>query len=224
LVDQQRPPGGLPGSEIGVRLSGNFGRADLALMVHSRYADLPTYRLGLASDNRAVIARYVREKLVGVSMALTAGDWVFRSEVGYSPNRAFTRANLRDGATLRAETLASVIGADWLGRDGLFISAQWFVDHRLERIDSTDPRRTDRFLTLALRKPFLNEALRLELTGLYNTRDRDYLLRPRISYQLDDQFSIALGADLFGGTAQGVFGQFRDVSRTYFEIAWAFGS
>lgn len=67
------------------------------------------------------------------------------------------------------------------------------------------------------------QLVNLSLFAFYSPTDEDWHLRPSISYRLSDQFSIAAGANLFGGNKDyTLFGQFVDNSNTYLRFRYFF--
>lgn len=52
--------------------------------------------------------------------------------------------------------------------------------------------------------------------------DGDGMIRPKIDYQLNDNIKIWLGADLFYGDSNGLFGQFNHNDRVLVGAEWIF--
>ena len=61
------------------------------------------------------------------------------------------------------------------------------------------PDEDHQLLTLRLTKMTLNQNLTFSLFAFYSPSDEDHYLRPRVSYRLKDQWTLDLGANLFGG-------------------------
>jgi hypothetical protein len=46
----------------------------------------------------------------------------------------------------------------------------------------------------------------------------DYMVRPKVIWNITQEWRGQLGADLFGGRDQGMFGRFGDSDRVYVEV------
>ena len=68
----------------------------------------------------------------------------------------------------------------------------------------------------------MRETLHLELFSYIGLSDSDALIRPKISYDFDDSFSLLFGANIFVGDEGGQFGQYRDNSMIYTKIKYSF--
>jgi hypothetical protein len=68
----------------------------------------------------------------------------------------------------------------------------------------------------------LYQTLSLELSGLFNFNTEEWTVRPRASYDLTDSLEFALGAELFGGPTDSLFGAVDSIqSAGYVQlIAW----
>jgi hypothetical protein len=68
----------------------------------------------------------------------------------------------------------------------------------------------------------MRETLHLELFSYIGLSDNDALIRPKITYDFDDSFSILLGGNIFVGERDGRFGQYKDNSMVYAKIKYNF--
>ena len=65
--------------------------------------------------------------------------------------------------------------------------------------------------------------LRLSLFAFWSPSDEDFYLRPSVDYQIDDQWSVSGGANLFEGEAISTFfGQFEKNSNVYLSGKYSF--
>jgi len=76
--------------------------------------------------------------------------------------------------------------------------------------------------TFMARYDMFRETLHLELFSYIGLTGKDALIRPKISYDFDDSFSILLGANIFVGDSDGMFGRYQDNTMAYFKIKYAF--
>ena len=76
--------------------------------------------------------------------------------------------------------------------------------------------------TFMARYDMMRETLHLELFSYIGLSSEDALIRPKISYDFDDSFSLQLGANIFVGDEEGRFGQYKDNSMIYTKIKYSF--
>ncbi|MCF8109628.1 MAG: hypothetical protein K9J81_11630, partial [Desulfohalobiaceae bacterium] len=69
----------------------------------------------------------------------------------------------------------------------------------------------------------LNQDLTLSLFTFYSPSDDDIYLRPRVSYEINDAWTVESGGNLFFGEHRYTFfGQFEDNSNWYLSLRYAF--
>jgi len=76
--------------------------------------------------------------------------------------------------------------------------------------------------TIMARYDMMRETLHIELFSYVGLTGEDALIRPKITYDFDDSFSILLGANIFTGSRDGQFGQYQDNSMVYTKIKYNF--
>ncbi len=81
-----------------------------------------------------------------------------------------------------------------------------------------DENQTHNTATFMARYDLMRETLHLELFSYIGLDDEDALIRPKITYDFDDSFSILLGGNIFIGDRAGQFGQYQDNSMIYTKI------
>ena len=78
-------------------------------------------------------------------------------------------------------------------------------------------------LTLRLTKLMMNQNLELSLFNFYSPSDQDGYLRPKINYQVSDNWSLHGGANFFYGDKRTTFwGQFEDNTNVYAGLRYSF--
>ena len=112
------------------------------------------------------------------------------------------------------------------------VGVQYFLTHMLDHdafrasAPSGDPGADENrhVLTLRLTQLLLaNQDLRLSLFVFYSPSDGDAYFRPRVHYQIDDQWSTELGGNVFVGEREHTrFGQFEDDSNVFAGVRWSF--
>lgn len=94
------------------------------------------------------------------------------------------------------------LSVDWrvFGADlSLQVQQQYILGYQSEIIQD----RIDTVWGLFIRREFFYGRLLLEMLTIYFVNDRDLLLRPKATYQLNDAFKVAVGADIFHGEIGG---------------------
>ncbi len=68
----------------------------------------------------------------------------------------------------------------------------------------------------------LRETLPLELFSYVGLNYVDALIRPKVTYDFSDSFSVLLGSNIFVGDERGMFGRYDDNSMIYTKIKYSF--
>lgn len=253
LGDLQPPPTdylGNPGqalsnSEWALKLSGLVGGWDLSVSHFYTWDDFPTaFRavagLGLfgVAPRVVFVPRYTRLRSWGATASKSIGRLVVNSEVAYVQGKFFATkfGNIleeiqRFQATL-GETQKDFVKYA-LGLDGTIGGVDLSVEVLQQYIPRWDPRmivpQSDTVYALFGRKELFNAVVTPQLLMLFFVTDNDWLLRPRVDYNVTDRVRIAFGADLLfgeiGGPLPGEFhfvGFFRNNSRVFCEVTYGF--
>ncbi|MFZ5654790.1 MAG: DUF1302 family protein [Pseudomonadota bacterium] len=218
----QRPDRPLADADAGLRLATLRGGWDLSLFYLYHFEDIPVPRLETGPAGPEVVPGYDRVHLVGGTFARSFGTLTLRGELGYTLGRAFALRGGDPDGVAESDAIGSVLGLDWNGVDDWLVSAQVFVDQVADPPGPLHRPRTDTTGTLLLRRLYLGDTLALELRWLVNANDGDGLLRPRLSYDLDDRITLWSGLDWFYGDRQGIFGQFDANDRAVFGVRYHF--
>lgn len=200
-------------AEIGVKYDhiGNF--FDWSVSYYDGYDRFSRYRLSPSVNHLPQIyADYESLNTWGFDAAAAIGSWTLRTELTRSQQKRAQTGN--DVSITRV-----VVGADYAFFDTANINVQWFSNHRehtsripiaihqdgLDRLNSEFGFH-DEGITLRISNRFLNEVLKVELSSIFDTQNHSYVVRPRVTYTLNDQIRISMGADAFSGIEQSYFG------------------
>ncbi|RLD50291.1 MAG: hypothetical protein DRI94_09010 [Bacteroidetes bacterium] len=77
-------------------------------------------------------------------------------------------------------------------------------------------------MTFLARYDTPSDLLHFELFSYVGLTNEDALIRPKITYDFDDSFSILLGSNIFVGDRSGRFGQYQDNSMMYLKLKYSF--
>jgi len=82
--------------------------------------------------------------------------------------------------------------------------------------------RTENGMTFLVGRKWLNETLAGEIAAIYSFTQRDFLLRPRMSYAFSDHWRGSLGVDVYRGGENTFFGRLKANSAVFAELAYGF--
>ncbi|MEM1140125.1 MAG: DUF1302 family protein [Pseudomonadota bacterium] len=209
-----RPGDGLQRTSGGLRARGFHGGIDWSVLYLYQYDPAPVYRLRAQGPVTEITPSFRRRHIAGATFAAAQGPFTLRGEAGYVFGQSLSvPLEVSADGLIREDRAQGVLGLDWQGPGQVLVSGQAFVDHITGSPRGLRRPDTDRFLTLLVRKPFLNETLSLDARYLTDAREGDGLARLKAVYQLSDDREIGGGLDAFFGDQEGVFGQFNDQSR-----------
>ena len=106
-----------------------------------------------------------------------------------------------------------MLGLDYQGWTDWFISTQLFQSVVTDSATDMIRDKVDTTLTLLLRRDFLNESIQAEALLIQNLNQADALLQASLEYEWSTSIHIKLGADIFYGNSNGLFGQFKQKDR-----------
>lgn len=147
---------------------------------------------------------------------------IFRGEGAYYQGKYFQTEDITDSdALVRKNYLNYVLGIDFNLGD-VKMSGQFIQKYILDHDPLMAEDAVNNTATILARYDTMREMLHLELFSYIGLSGNDALIRPKITYDFDDSFSILLGANVFVGDRNGQFGQFKDNSMIYTKIKYSF--
>ena len=213
VSEPQKPDRFLADSDIGLRYSSFRGGWDITVNYLYHYADFPVLYQDLGTGGISIQPEYERNHLIGGTLSNAFGDFTFRAEVGYSTDKFHIAQGLPDRGISNSPELASVLGLDWQGLSDTFVSVQWFQSHLFDYDPRTVRERTENTLSFLFQRYFASETWKLELLVLQSLNMHDGLVRPKLTYSMLSNLDIWVGADIFHGNEDGLFGQFDHADR-----------
>ncbi|WP_286716048.1 DUF1302 family protein [Thalassolituus sp. UBA2009] len=210
--------------EYGLRWSAFTAGWDISASYFNFYHDTAvTYRILNSSAGSSLPAVdvesvYRRSRLLGLSASKAFNSVVLRLEAGHISRAFFLRDDLQNNGISQSPELATVTALDYQAPADVFVSYQFYQSRILAYRPQMIRREISTRHTLLLKKTLLNDTLELSFFALLNRDYNDGQLRSKVSYQLNDRWSLWSGADYFFGNRAGPFGQFSSSSR--FLIGW----
>jgi len=208
---------------VGARVARTFGGVDLALHYWDAYDPAQAWRRTVAATPgpggttlpvNVLRAEHVRVHTLGGAFGAALGAFTLWGEGTFTWGRAFASGDLADAdGIVRRPEMQSVVGVDWNGLDPLFVNVQWIQSLVVDHEDAIEVDRLRTWLTLLLRLPLRHETVIPQLFLLWGPNDHETMIRPVVEWKATDRLSIAVGADLFTGARDGLFGQYAHETR-----------
>lgn len=181
---------------------------------------------GLGATPTTIVAglggHYDRKTVFGATAANSLGPLVLRAEAGWTAHRpTAVRTFPATPPFQRFGQFAGVVGLDYSVRPWLWTSGQYFLQFTSAPQSVVYLPRNAHLISYHVRAEFLRDTLRAELFVLAGLNQRQSLVRPRLTRLFGDHWTIALGADFFGGRSNSLLGYFATRDRAVLELKWA---
>lgn len=219
----QQPDHFFADSDVGAKLAVFVGGWDLTLNYAYHYFDRPVVRRRILATGVTVEQNYERTHLLGGTFSNVFGDFTLRGEVGYSSDRYFLTNDIADpdGVT-RSGEFSYVLGLDYQGWRDWFVSAQLFQSIVTDSESSLVRADAETTVTFLVRRDFMNDSLQVETLLIHGLNESDGALQTSLDYEWRSNIRLKVGADIFYGSSQGIFGQFKAKDRISIGIEFGF--
>ncbi len=222
-LPEQRPERNADHMNYGLRLSTLKNGWDISGFYYRSSDITPTfYRQFEAPTTFIYQARHDRIDQYGGTVSKDFGEVVFKAETVYTRGRSFTSLNFADtDGVVRQNTLDWAAGLDFTLPAETRLNVQIF-QRQFHNYDANiiPDQHENGYSVLLNNKLFANwEAQALFISSLNRT---DWLFRPRITWNFEQNWRWILGADVFHGPQLGMFGQYDSMDRVYSEIRHSF--
>lgn len=236
IADTRLPGDSLESSEIFGKAS-YFGSAvNAEVMAGYAWDDLPVMELdksGAVPPTPEIIATpvYKRYTVLGGSFSTTLLSTVLRAEGAVYLDRSFNTSDPAIGDGIEEHhQIHALAGLDRTIL-GLDISLQYifqYVDGWNDYMLTTDE--FSHTATFRIRESLLSDTLTLQLFAYFgidaedplSAHTLDMLLRPSVSWSMEDGVELTAGADIFLGPDGGTFGSYEENSLAYLSFRWYF--
>jgi hypothetical protein len=225
----------LENSEIFLKWSAMTSKVDFELMGGYTWDDNPTMHVqkqsgidstsvpvSLMLTGITITPEYHRLVVAGGSFSTEIKGVIFRGEGAYYNGKYFqTEDPTAVDALIQKDYLNYVAGIDF-NIGSVKLSTQFIQKYILNFNDDMSENKIQNTATFMARYDMMRETLHLELFSYIGLLNNDALIRPKITYDFDDSFSILLGGNIFIGERNGQFGQYQDNSIVYAKIKYNF--
>ncbi len=223
ITPLQRPDDFFADSDVGAKIALFVGGWDVSFNYAYHYFDRPVTRREISPTGITVRQDYERTHLLGGTASTVFGDFTFRGEVGYSSDRYFLTNDITDAdGVARSGEISYVLGLDYQGWRDWFVSAQFFQSIITDSAPGLVRDDVDTTVTLLVRRDFMNDSLQVEALLIQSLNQDDGVLQASLSYEWRSNVELKLGADIFYGNSNGIFGQFDNNDRVSMGIEIGF--
>ncbi|MBI3804438.1 MAG: hypothetical protein HY282_11825 [Nitrospirae bacterium] len=243
----KKPPRTFENSIWGIKATRPIAGWDFSLVYLYTWDDFPSafrtvFGLGQfgVSPDVTFNPRYHRLDQIGTNFTKGFGAVVINGEAAYVHGKMFGTRFGRFNPTTTDQTLQFALGeiqrdyakyalsVDFrlFGADLSFqVQQQYIFAYQPEIIQD----RLDTFVAAFIRRELAYSRVLLEMLTIYYINEKDTLIRPKVTYRLNDDFKIAVGADVFSGSIGGplpgefhFIGFFKNNDRVYIELTYSF--
>ncbi|WP_133405927.1 hypothetical protein [Parashewanella tropica] len=160
----------------------------------------------------------------GASILSPLASGVFNSEIAWYDSREDRSGN---NPAIANSQFRALIGYERELISNLTLSGQYYLERTLNhkrltehsRFPQFEPKQNRQLMTMRLTWQTLQQTLTWKLFSFWSPTDKDFYLKPSVIYQMNDQWQINLGANVFGGSkSYSFFGQHRDNSNVWLRI------
>jgi len=230
FLSWDQPSNKLSNTNYGLRLSTLRNGWDVSGFLYSSMDSAPTYRRVNRTVAGPVViydyrAEHRRIHQAGATLAKDLGPFVLKGEAIYTHGRSF---NIRDaadpganGSLVRQPTLDWVVGLEFTPGADTRLNTQLYQrihpDHDARMI----PDRVESGASLLVNHKFAHD-WEVDALLIHSLNRSDWLFRPKLIWNFEQNWRMTFGADIFGGPADGLFGQFDNRDRMYGELRYDF--
>lgn len=219
-------PISLDSSAGGVRGSYLTGGWDTSLFYYTSLDRNPAYqRTIVAGAPPTVLYTPVHKRIhqIGATTAKDLGSVVFSVEAVYTMDRLFNVTRLSDADGLTSQNVFQYLVAfNYVSPEDFRVNVQlfqqWLPNHDPDMI----PDKLESGASILLSTQSFHPDVEPELLWITSFNETDWLFRARLNWDFHKDWTAAVGVDIFEGPPTGLFGQFDDSDRVYYEIRYTF--
>jgi hypothetical protein len=222
IRNDDQPGQSLSNSAYGLRLSMLKAGWDVSGFFYHSVDASPFFTRSFENGQTVITPEHDKIDQLGSTLAKDFGAVLLKAEAIYTWNRWFSVDDISNPTgVVQQDTLDYVVGLEHSFIDGTLLNFQffqrWYTDHDADTL-------FDRFesgVSLYASTDFNNktEGEILLISGLNRA---DWMLRPKVTWDMSSNWWLAVGVDIFGGDSIGLFGRFDDSDRVYGNVRYSF--
>ncbi len=216
------PSKALENSEVGLRVGSSIGGYDFSGSYFFTWDDNPIAYQELTFSYPDVTVtttlKYYRLHIIGLDLAKVIGELSLRAESAFF----ITEDPEGEDEGIADPYLKWAIGADYTFLDNYTINLQFSEEIQNLNFNTLKHVETLNSIIVSLSANFLEERLIVELGGIYEFEDEDYLVIPKLEYDFSDSLSFSFGAQIFGGDKGTQFGSYDENDALFIKAKYSF--
>ncbi|WP_020590158.1 hypothetical protein [Desulfobacter curvatus] len=240
-VKEIEPEKGSDQFEYAFRIGKSIGQLDVGLTYHYTTEDSPCIESfpvknlsldgpgfnqllsnmeSLSLTNESIIAKYLKNHIVGFEFETVASKIGIRGEAAWKENQSLVTRGFT--STVKS-TLSWILGADYTSSNNWYINLQFahqYIDNFQADILFYD--RHNFFVIGEISKEIISDWLEVSVESTYILNDTSYYLSPRIIYSYLTNLHITLGVNIFQGDQNSYFGQYTKNDQVFITAKYYF--
>lgn len=211
----------LENSEVFGKFSYMNSFADLEFMAGYAWDDDFAMHVSMPAGVLTITPEYHRLGIVGGSFNKVVGPFVFKGEGAYYSGKYFSTTEMTDiDKVVEKDYINYLVGVDY-SLFGVNVFAQFMQKIILDYDDALVNDKTENMVTFLASDDYINDTLNLQVFLYYDFVESDALIKPKVTYDLNDGFEIGIGANIFTGS-EGIFGQYDKNDMVFAKIKYSF--
>ncbi len=241
-VDEDEPARDADGFEYAARFGGTVHNIDVGFTYHYAFEDLPTIQRfpiknlalenpnsidGLLSHldqliltNEAIDATFLRTHIFGFEFETTVNKVGFRGEAVFKENESYLTQSF---TSVRNPTAFWIVGMDYTTLNEWYFNLQFGHQHIFQFDPSTLFFEKDNYSLIGeINRDLFFDWLKGTIQYTYIINDSSYYISPRVTYSYIDNWQFLLGANLFEGSSDTIFGRYNRNDQLFFSVKFKF--
>lgn len=164
-----------------------------------------------------------RIQQAGATLGKDLGPMVLKAEAVYTKNKLFNVTTPTDADGLVEQDLLDyIVGLEWSFPEETRFNVQLYQRRFTDHDAGLIPDSSESGFSLLFSTQALHPKLEPKLLFIRSLNRNDWLAQLKLTWRLDGNWRLAMGADIFGGVPSGLFGQFDHKDRIYTEVRYSF--
>ncbi len=223
IITEDYPSSWFKDDEIAIRLHQNIGAYEVA-----GYGYHGRWKSPEGQDPSSGNAIFPDLNVIGASIRGPLGPGIANLELGYYDSSDDENGS---NALIRNSETRFLLGYEQEIAQDLTLGLQWYIEHMLDHgayerslpAGSKIKDENRHLITSRLTWLTHNQNTEWSLFAFYSPTDQDGYLRPKVSYKIDDFWTIEAGGNIFFGEDEHTFfGQFRDNTNAFISLRYGF--
>jgi hypothetical protein len=223
IRNDDQPTQKLSNGAYGLRLSMLKAGWDVSGFFYHSVDAAPYFSRSVNNNGQTVLTpEHDKINQLGSTLAKDFGAVLVKAEAIYTWDRWFNVDDVNSSTgVVQQDTLDYVVGLEHTFIDGTLLNFQffqrWYTNHDADSYFDRFESGVSLYSSTEFNSKTEGEILLV--TGLNRS---DWMLRPKVTWDLANNWWLALGVDIFGGDSIGLFGRFDDSDRVYGNVRYSF--